>query len=217
MPHRVNMQWRTPIVEVMNPDHARLKAGLVRHAYEIERRAKGPIASGVAPLAKSGLYESPFDLFATADVPEVGSLRAFCAQSVAEIVVGLHQQANGGRNVLGAVAVHIVEAWMHITRDGGYHDVHTHPGFSWCGIYYVQSGESTADPPNGVNRFYPPWDVGYQDVGSTVYQPEVFQPAAVDGKLILFPGYVRHSAVPYRGPTDRILVAFNARASKGQG
>jgi hypothetical protein len=47
--------------------------------------------------------------------------------------------------------------------------------------------------------------------------PEVFQPDAVDGKLILFPGYVRHSAVPYRGQTDRILVAFNARVTRGEG
>ena len=58
MAYRVNMQWRTPIVEVLNPDHARIKPGLVRHAYETEQRAKGPIASGVAPYAKGGLYES---------------------------------------------------------------------------------------------------------------------------------------------------------------
>ena len=49
------------------------------------------------------------------------------------------------------------------------------------------------------------------------YLREYVQPAVDEGKLILFPGYVRHSALPYHGKTDRVVVAFNARVSRGQG
>src|SRR3954469_875340 len=86
-------EWRTPILQLMNPNAAAIKAGIVGRAYEVERRAAGPIASGVAPAAKSGLYESPFDLF-NADVPEVRALRQFCAESVASLVSGMCRRMN---------------------------------------------------------------------------------------------------------------------------
>jgi hypothetical protein len=69
-----------------------------------------------------------------------------------------------------------------------------------CGIYYLQCSECGKDPPNGINRFY---------------SPDVFAPNDVvdfvprEGRVILFPGQVRHSALPYRGAEDRIVVSFN--------
>ena len=31
-----------------------------------------------------------------------------------------------------------------------------------------------------------------------------------EGKLFMFPSYVKHLAVPYRGKKDRIIVSFNS-------
>ena len=53
--------------------------------------------------------------------------------------------------------------------DGGYHEVHHHPNCSWCGIYYVQIGQCAIQPLNGVNRFFPPVDIGYEDEGTMAF------------------------------------------------
>ncbi|MEM6905676.1 MAG: putative 2OG-Fe(II) oxygenase [Pseudomonadota bacterium] len=33
----------------------------------------------------------------------------------------------------------------------------------------------------------------------------------INGRLVLFPSFLLHSALPYRGDTDRIIVSFNSR------
>ncbi len=141
---------------------------------------------GIAERSKHGLFESKPNLF---EAEEAAPLRAFCAAVIAEVT-----GAKGDFR----------ESWCHITNDGGYHDAHTHIDYARggiCGIYYLEAGQCSADPPNGVNRFYSPNVHAPGDVADFVPK---------DGRLILFPGYVRHSATPYAGETDRIVVSFNA-------
>jgi uncharacterized protein (TIGR02466 family) len=207
---RTTYVWATPLAEATNPDHAKIKDALISHCYESERRSKAPIESGVTPIKKSGLYESTFDFFRR-DVPEIQSLRQFCAEAVSQAVFQLHRRANNGKTLFTRLSVDLHESWVHITRDGGYHEVHYHPNCSWCGIYYLQLGDCTLDPPNGINRFFAPVDIGYEDLGATAYpQTPVSYPPA-EGKLVMFPSYVRHLAVPYRGKQDRIVISFNSR------
>lgn len=205
--------WATPIINAYNPEHAAIKPGLSAYSYEIEKstRERGPIASGVAPRAKQGLYESPFDLF-RADVAEVKALAHFCTQALGQVITRLHDRAARPETPpLGQFFIDMFESWVHITRDGGFHDGHIHPNCSWCGIYYVDIGDATVEPPNGCNRFYPPVMQTYDDLGTQVLKFEPMQAIPEEGKLIIFPSYVRHSAVPYHGKRDRIIASFNAR------
>ena len=103
------------------------------------------------------------------------------------------------------------ESWVHVTHDGGYHEVHYHPNCSWCGIYYLEAGDCTLSPPNGVNRFFSPATLLYEDSGSMAYRPTPVSVVPEEGKLVVFPSYVQHSAMVYRGGRDRIVVSFNAR------
>lgn len=202
--------WATPIVEVMNSDHARLKDGLVRCCYEMEKLSHTPIESGVAPSLKSRLYESRFDLF-TRDVPEIREFRQFCGTALSQSVLRLYADVTGGRDVPPGLTVEMFESWAHITRDGGYHEPHVHPNCSWCGIYYLEPGDCTFNPPNGVNRFFPTTQVQYVDFGTQAWVQVPIAAQPTEGKLILFPAYVSHSATPYRGTRDRIVLSFNAR------
>lgn len=91
---------------------------------------------------------------------------------------------------------------------GSSHDAHAHPDYARggiCGIYYLQCAECTVDPPNGINRFYSP---------NTLDQNDVVDLAPAEGKLVLFPGHVRHAALPYTGTEDRIVISFNARLTE---
>jgi uncharacterized protein (TIGR02466 family) len=205
--------WTTTIVEVKNPNHAAIKPGLVQCSYESERMTGTAIASGVAPQAKKGLYESPFTLF-SANIPEVQALRQFCVQALGEVIFKLNAQVNQGKHPMEKLVIDPFESWVHITRDGGQHDVHVHPNCSWCGIYYIDIGDCTIEPPNGVNRFYPPVDLIYEDLGTVVFPLNPVHPTPEDGKLVLFPSYVRHSGTLYRGRRDRILASFNAKVQR---
>jgi hypothetical protein len=67
------------------------------------------------------------------------------------------------------------------------------------------------NPPNGVNRFFSPVMISYEDVGSSAYSQVPVSYPPEEGKLVLFPSYVQHSAATYRGTKDRIVIAFNSR------
>jgi uncharacterized protein (TIGR02466 family) len=207
MESRLRMLWASPFLEAKFPDHDRVKHRIVDCCLERERRAAAAIESGVTPARKQNLYESRFDFF-QASVPEVRQLGLFCAQTISQFI--LQQNKNYGGKELPPFGVDIFESWCHVTRDDGYHDVHTHPNCSWCGIYYVDPGEA-ALPSNGVNRFYSPVDLTYDDLGVIASPHMPFSIAPEAGKLVLFPSYVRHAGLPYRGTRERILIAFNAR------
>ena len=206
-------QWVIPLVRVKNPDHARMKDALLAHSYEREKRSGNAVASGVAPKFKSNLYESTFDLF-KADVPEVRALARFCSEALGQLVTELRRRLR--RPEPAGLRIDMPESWVHITRDGGYHDVHLHPNCSWCGIYYIDPGDSTLTPPNGCNRFYPPFEPNYHDFGTTGLMTDPADIAPEEGTLVLFPSYLHHSGIVYRGKRDRIVASFNARVRQAQ-
>lgn len=209
----LHLVWPTPIVKVKNPDHARLKPALVKLCFEREHHAKARVESGVTLHNKQGLYESSFDLFSNPDSPELQAVAQFCLRSVGEVASQLRTQRHPDR-AGGAISVVIAEAWVHVTRDRGYHDTHSHPNCSWCGIYCVDPGESSLNPPNGTNRFEPPVDPAYADLGSEAYEFESIYICPEDGLLVLFPSYLRHSATVYAGTKERIVIAFNAQVGR---
>ena len=92
-------------------------------------------------------------------------------------------------------------------------------GCSWCGIYYLQIGESgqrsDGGAPNGGNRFYSPLRVGggYKDFGNQYLDFNFVDPPIQDGLLILFPSYLMHSGLPYHGEKDRIVISFNSQVT----
>jgi len=102
-----------------------------------------------------------------------------------------------------------LHAWVNVNRSGALNRVHTHPGATWSGTYYVDTGDPEAesgtpihlfDPCQGrANTFLPPL------VATSVLQrPE-------PGLMILFPSYLPHMVFAHRGSRPRISIAFNMR------
>ena len=172
------------------------------------------IASGVAVGAKSshGLYEGNFDLFLETDESLQG-LVSFIRTTLASVV----SIVNDNEAPPSSVSIRFVDSWYHITNDSGFHDAHFHHGCSWRGIYYVKLGASGvrdgASAPNGGSRFYSPIGLGggYRDFGNK-YQSATIDVPLTEGMLLLFPSYLMHSGLPYRGEEDRVVIAFNAQA-----
>ena len=192
------------------PDHNRHVKSIKQVCYQLEQDRQ---YSGIAPDAKRGLYESSFNLLQHQD-PAIQALANFMRSSIFKAAADANRQCwPADANIV----VNIHESWCHITRDGGYHDMHMHPGSSWSAIYYVDIGDMSTVTKNGANRFYNPNHTMWNDMGSAYMAASTsIDFVAEPGMMIVFPSHIQHSALTYRGQKDRIVIAVNAQIMQVQ-
>ncbi|UZE96278.1 2OG-Fe(II) oxygenase family protein [Alkalimarinus alittae] len=207
--------WATSMFVVELPEHEVLKEDLLAHAYQVRASADCAIASQVAVSAKNNLFESRLN-FLESDAQGVSELRSI----LEELVSAVAEQVNSGCLEEGqGLDATIVESWCHITENGGYHDAHSHPNCSWCGIYYLDAGDCELNSRSGVNRFYDPRNCAnqYHDAGTQYLDATgVWDFVPKSGQVVVFPSYLTHSALPYFGEKDRVVIAFNCRVSQSK-
>lgn len=124
---------------------------------------------------------------------------------------------NGGRYVW------VPEMWANVSGRGAANQYHCHAGSFWAAVYYVDDGYAGSpdrtlggeieleDPRmpmilmDGPDlRMRPPGAQGIDD-------PEVrIRPQA--GKMLMFPGWLRHGVRPYLGSGQRVSIALNLTA-----
>ena len=197
--------WPVMMYDFQWPEHEQYQQDLKQVCRDLEQANSH---SGVAPDAKRGLYESRFD-FCEQDHPAVEAWTAWCKQCVFEAAV----HSSGPHWPQGSsVIIEFHESWCHITRDGGYHDVHIHPNSSWSAIYYLDCGDMSMPTRNGINRFFRPYNTSYTDGGQAwMTANTTIDIAAEPGQLVVFPSWIQHSALPYHGEQERYILSFNSR------
>lgn len=202
--------WQSDLFLCNNPYHDMLKQPLLDAVYAHRDASKRQVASDIATAAKQRLFESELD-FLDRDNADIQLLN----HTLTDLVLTIASDLNGEywpEDAEGAAT--ITESWYHVTRSGGYHDAHSHPNCSWCGIYYLDVGDSDFERRSGVNRFYDPRLNAdhYLDAGAMYLNASgVWDMAPVDGQVVIFPSYLKHSALPYFGESERVVIAFNAR------
>jgi uncharacterized protein (TIGR02466 family) len=166
--------------------------------YEFERTNLSDIH--VAPKIKSNIKESNFDFLKESNL---FLLEKEILNSVDQCIKELLGDAHDIPNTK------IIESWYHIATYGGYHGIHNHPGSPIGGIYYISTNDCT--DVSGDNKFYKPYITGNIDMYGPLTQlmPDAYQVIPEDNKLVLFPGFLFHSATPYYGKSERICIAFN--------
>lgn len=109
-------------------------------------------------------------------------------------------------------------AWANINRAGQSNEFHIHPAAMWSGTYYVDDAGAADDPAQGgelelldprgaAPAMYAPLLAFAGPGGLAVGATETIRPKA--GRLVLFPAWLYHQVRPYRGPGERISIAFN--------
>ena len=193
MEQGVHACFQTPMAYYYNTD---LTDDLKSYIYSLE--GKG-VESNVAVHVKHNLVESKFDLFSHKSdiIQKTGQWIGSCIkQTVNHIQMekyGYHMTFN--------------ESWYHITKTNGMHEPHIHPSCSWCGIYYVQSG----DDDSGHTVFENPARSTYVDRGNLyLNNMSTVRVKPRDGMLVLFPSYLIHYQALYTGTQDRVVIAFNS-------
>lgn len=104
--------------------------------------------------------------------------------------------------------------WAVIMREGDYNMPHVHPDAHLSGVYYVELPQLPAErqdepePGGGLVMFDPRAAASmYPLKGHRTHHSHL--PAT--GSLVIFPSYLTHAVNPFRGPGERISIAFNAR------
>ncbi|MGH9127390.1 MAG: putative 2OG-Fe(II) oxygenase [Acidimicrobiales bacterium] len=126
------------------------------------------------------------------------------------------------------LAVGIEGMWFQCSRDGTFHDVHSHGNCSWSAVYMVQVDEPEKrvlhpvyGATNGVTRFYgPPFTHlagAFVDIANAYLQPPHLDVEPVPGQLLLFPAWLAHQALPYGGELERVIISFNASVHAAEG
>jgi len=189
--------------------HATLNPALRRFAFEQE-------AAGLRnprPLTQRNfsMFEGNFDLFRQPD-PAIQELKRFCWDQMLAMIGHLN-----GYSLETVERMEIFnDAWVHITRRGGYFSLHNHPNASWSGVYCVDPGTQDADrPDSGILSFLGPTTASamHFDAGNARIPPpfgtQMRNLRLEAGRLVLFPSWVLHEVKPFEGVGERITIAFN--------
>ena len=189
----VHAHFQTPMAYYFNTD---LIGDLKSYIYSLE--GKG-IESNVAPLVKHNLVESKFDLFAhKSDI--IQKTTEWIGVCIKDTINHIQMEKYGYHMTFN-------DSWYHITKTNGMHEPHLHPKCSWCGIFYVQSG----DEGSGDTVFQNPVTSTFMDRGNLyLNNMGTLRIKPRDGMLVLFPSYLIHYQALYTGTQDRIVIAFNS-------
>ena len=197
MEQGVHTAFQIPISYYQNQD---LKDELKK--YIISKNSKG-IESNIAPQIEQNLIESKFDFFRD-ETPIVRKTAQWITNVLTDTVNTIQMEEIN-------YDITYNESWYHITKTNGMHEPHIHPSCSWCGIYYIQSG----DGDSGHTVFENPVKSTYIDRGNLFLDHmHTLRIKPQDGLLVIFPSYLSHYQAIYKGTEDRIVVAFNASIDK---
>ncbi len=188
-------------------------------------RATGQAASGqTGPFFASG-----DDLLQRIKIPEWQRLVQFLVNGIRDTVAVANAGAwDASHGEQPGMQIAIEGVWCQFSNHAAHHDVHTHGNCSWSGVYYVDlddEAERIAHPGlgelNGITRFYGPYfnrlGGAHADFGNAYLQVPHTDIAPESGKLVVFPSWLPHQAMPYVGQRDRLIVSFNASVHSERG
>lgn len=156
------------------------------------------------------LFDSPFNLF-DSNEPAIKQIKKIFEDSLRGWI-----QQSSGMDINKVMAMTLENhSWFHVTREGGQKTLHNHPNASWSMVYYVDGGDEDLENRSGVIQFYDPRGSAgmYQDPANMHLKREYnfngvgYLPKA--GMLLIFPSYLYHEVLPYRGKRPRINIAAN--------
>ena len=211
----VQWLWPTPIGVHHYPQAAEVNPLLVStfaQGRAVQERQRGAEPGGP-------FFASDDDLLHRVKLAQWQPLVAFIASSIGATVQAANHEAWVGQ--VSDLQVGLQGMWFQISRDGAFHDIHTHGNCSWSGVYIVQIDDEAAriqhpvyGAANGVTRLYGPHfqtlGGAFIDLGNAYLQPPHQDIAPRAGQLLLFPSWLAHKAMPYAGDCDRVIISFNA-------
>jgi uncharacterized protein (TIGR02466 family) len=100
--------------------------------------------------------------------------------------------------------IHIDDMWVNVYRPNDYMNMHDHKSVDISGVYYFQTNTEDGDIV-----FNNPCDLmSYTKLLGDI-DKNVFKVKPEEGKMLLFPGWLKHSVNRNKTDSNRISVSFN--------
>lgn len=213
--------WGCPIGLHQFDQSAELNPLLVRVLKSLRVMDQDPAQS-----QGSSFYASKDDLLNRIQIPEWQKWVRFLVDSIGKTARVANAQAWPRDSE--DLAVQMRGLWCQFSNDGVHHDIHAHGNCSWSGVYVVQVDPDDARERhpvyrarNGVTRFYGPYlqalGGAFMDYGNAYLQQAHMDLAPIPGRLVVFPAWLLHQAMPYQGANDRVILSFNASIHRAGG
>ena len=109
-----------------------------------------------------------------------------------------------------SLGVKLQSSWVNLNRKHDFNLSHRHPGSIFSGVYYIKVPENS-----GRIVFENPIAEHSLTIGPEVveeynhFTSDAWKLQPTEGKLIIFPSWLRHSVEPNLSNDDRISLAFN--------
>jgi uncharacterized protein (TIGR02466 family) len=199
----VGLGFATPIFRHRWPEAEWTPVNAALKAAILARRDQTPSEK----ISNVGGWQSTPDLIGW-EVPELARLkdwinRAYGAAMCCELgTEGFHSR-------------YTITAWANVNESGDYNRSHLHSNCHWSGVYYVDPGRlDAAVMPNGAIELIDPRPAAtvFGLPGLDVPSTWTIHPDA--GFMLMFPSWIRHSVLPFRGEGPRISIAFNILISE---
>ena len=101
-------------------------------------------------------------------------------------------------------------SWVYKQAQGGGIDWHNHSPSTISGVFYINAtpemGNIMFENPSNLLLGLMPFEKPAGQWGPSMFEHEI---DVADGKLILFPGWLKHKTLKNKTDTDRIVVAFD--------
>ena len=208
----VGYLFETPLIAVQVPDALALNQALA--AAIAERRQQHP--NGIAVSNRLGWHSDTSML-------EWGGEPAHRLMDHMISAANEHTRdiAGDGRKRF----IWVPEMWANVSPPGASNQLHTHPGSFWSSAYYVDDGYGGSndrslggeleieDPRLPMISMEAP-DLRFRPgkAAPPVEHEILVRPAT--GRLLIFPGWLRHAVRPYAGNGVRVSIAMNLTAMR---
>lgn len=103
-----------------------------------------------------------------------------------------------------------VNAWAMVMRNGDYTIPHDHAEVHWGTVYYADAGDAdeAVHPASGLLALVDPRNSGRPMPGLELIGT-TFTVLPRTGRLVVFPGWLRHYVHTYRGQRPRVSISAN--------
>ena len=139
------------------------------------------------------------------DNANIAAIRPAFGPLVREIVSAATEAFRAG-GYFGRSRVRLTGVWANVSPPGAWNAPHHHGDALWSGVYYLRLPEDAPplvfeDPRQGAVR--------RARLANGALEPDTFAPELAEGRLLLFPGWLRHRVEPNMGAGTRVSVSFN--------
>lgn len=130
-------------------------------------------------------------------------------KTLAEIVLTRIQECCQMIKVKSNMQARLSNFWININSKGNGNNLHTHPTCALAAVYYVQTpdncGKLQFEHPSHMINY---WMQSYTESNTySTFECVDVQPS--EGKLVVFPAWLKHAVQANQSDSDRISIAFN--------